>query len=110
MKQINIFIASLALTCFAMFPAVALAGDLDDLEVTMEVLDAESDLNDTITEMRGPEDGSIEFDAAPKMAASSSMMTSTTMPLTASMAMAMAILSTMMSLMATTATTATTAS
>ncbi len=61
MKQINIFTASLALTCLAMFPAAALAGDLDDLEVTMEVLDAESDLDGTIAEMRGPEDGNIEF-------------------------------------------------
>ena len=61
MKQINIFTASLALTCLAMFPAAALAGDLDDLEVTMEVLDYESDLDGTIAEMRGPDNDDIEF-------------------------------------------------
>ena len=39
MKKLNLFIASTALSCFALFPAAASANDLDELEVTMEVLD-----------------------------------------------------------------------
>ena len=62
MKHLNVLFASLAWTCVAMFPAAALADDLDDLEVTMEVLDAESDFDETVTEMRGPENNDIEFD------------------------------------------------
>ena len=61
MKQINLLFASLALTCFTMYPAVTLADDLDDLEVTMEVLDDESDFAETISSIRGPENADIEF-------------------------------------------------
>ena len=36
MKQINVFFASLALTCLAMYPVTALADDLDDLSLARE--------------------------------------------------------------------------
>jgi len=62
MKQINIFAVSIVLTCFALLPAVAIADGLDDLEVTMDVLDTESELDEVIAEMRGPEDGDSESD------------------------------------------------
>jgi hypothetical protein len=40
MKQFNVFIAVLVLTCFAFMPAAVRADDdLDDLDVMMEVLD-----------------------------------------------------------------------
>jgi len=57
MKQFSIFIATLALTCVAMFPTASLAEDLDDLDVTMEVLDDTSDIDDAVAQMRGPGDG-----------------------------------------------------
>ena len=43
MKQFNIFLASLALSLFALFPAAAMADD-DELDVTMEVLDSIADI------------------------------------------------------------------
>jgi hypothetical protein len=57
MKQFNVFVATLVLTCFAFLPTMAHADDLDGLDVTMEVMDDISDIGDTISEMRGPEDG-----------------------------------------------------
>jgi len=62
MKQINIFAVSIVLTCFTLLPAVTIADGLGDLEVTMDVLDTESELNDVIAEMRGPEDVDSESD------------------------------------------------
>ena len=63
MKQLNLFMAILALTCIAFFPATARAdGGLDDLEVTMVVLDDASDLGDELAEMRGPDDEVDEHD------------------------------------------------
>lgn len=56
MKHLNIFIATLVLTCAAMFPAASLAKGLDDLDVTMEVLDSTSDIDDAVAQMRGPGD------------------------------------------------------
>ena len=53
MKQLNVFIATLALTCFAFLPATANAANLDDLEVTMEVMEDIGSVGDTIAEMRG---------------------------------------------------------
>ena len=62
MKQINIFAISIVLTCFTLLPAVSMADGLDDLEVTMDVLDTESELDEVIAEMRGPEDVDSESD------------------------------------------------
>ena len=51
MKQVNLFLAVLALTLFAFSPAAAVADDeRDDLEVTMEVLDDASELEDALSE------------------------------------------------------------
>ena len=52
---IKVFIATLVLTCFAYFPAPVFADSLDDLDVTMEVLDDVAGIDDAILEMRGPE-------------------------------------------------------
>ena len=60
MKQANIFLAVTALTLMSFFPAVARADEMDDLEVTMEVLDDPSDLEFNMTRMRGPDDGDVD--------------------------------------------------
>ena len=64
MKQINLFFATLVLTGFALFPAAALADDLDDLDVTMTVFDSAAALEGAMSEMQGPEtdDGDDESD------------------------------------------------
>ncbi len=67
MKHLNIFFATLALTVIALFPATVRADDeLDDLDVTMEVLDNVGALGDEISEMDGPGDDDFsehdEFD------------------------------------------------
>ena len=56
MKQLNILIASMVLTTTGMLPAVALA-DMDDLDVTMEVLDDIADIDGQVLVMRGPDGG-----------------------------------------------------
>ena len=61
MKKLNLFIAVVILTIFAFTPAIARADDdWDDLEVTMEVVDDPSQLEDTIAEMEGPDDDDID--------------------------------------------------
>ncbi len=60
MKQANVFLVVLTLTLLAFFPAVARADKLDDLEVTMEVLDDASDLEAAMSTMRGPDDDEVE--------------------------------------------------
>ena len=55
MRQLSIFFATVVLTCFAFLPMSAFADDLDDLEVTMEVIDDMNRVEDVMTEMRGPE-------------------------------------------------------
>ena len=63
MKQLNIFLATLVLTCFAFFPGVTLADDaMEDLDVTMIVVDDSGDLDDAISEMRGPDDDGVDED------------------------------------------------
>ena len=64
MKQFNVFIATLVLTCFAFIPTTVLAKGLDDLEVTMEVIDTVAGVDDAISEMRGPEGDGIEGGSA----------------------------------------------
>ena len=54
MKQFKIFLATLGLTCFAFMPATALA-DLDDLDVTMDVIESMDGIDAAISEMPGPE-------------------------------------------------------
>ena len=61
MKQFNVFLASLTLTGFAFLPAAAYADDLDDLEVTMEVIDSLDGVEDVFAEMPGPEGAEEEF-------------------------------------------------
>ena len=57
MKVLDAFITVLVLTCFAFLPLTAQAGDdLDDLDVTMEVLDDEAGLDDNIADMAGRRD------------------------------------------------------
>ena len=61
MKKLSLFIAVLILTVFAFTPTVARADDgWDDLEVTMEVIDDASDLEETIAEMEGPGDDLVD--------------------------------------------------
>jgi hypothetical protein len=55
MKQLNLFGATLLLTSLALLPAMAGAQDLDDLEVTMEVVDDLAGIGDVVAEMPGPE-------------------------------------------------------
>ena len=57
MKALDVFTAVLVLACFAFLPLTAQAGDdLDDLDVTMEVLDDETGLDDDIADMAGRRD------------------------------------------------------
>ena len=53
MKQLNLLMASLAVTCFALYPAASLADE--ELDVTIEVFDDLSEVDGDFTEMRGPE-------------------------------------------------------
>jgi len=62
MGRINVFIATLVLTGFAVFPASVFAGGLDDLAVTMEVMDDIAGIDDAISRMRGPESDDIDHD------------------------------------------------
>ncbi len=50
MKQVNVFFAILVLTLVAFFPAVSRADEMDDLDVTMEVLDDVGDFEGAISE------------------------------------------------------------
>ena len=52
MKQLKIFLASVALSLFALFPAAAMAADADELDVTMEVMDS---IDGSAIVMQGPE-------------------------------------------------------
>ncbi|MCH8249328.1 MAG: hypothetical protein IH913_06965, partial [Proteobacteria bacterium] len=63
MKQLSIFMAVLALTFFAFFPAYAHADDtMEDLDITMVVVDDAGDLEGTISEMSGPDDHDVSDD------------------------------------------------
>ena len=62
MQQFNVFLVTLILTCFALLPTAANADSLDDLEVTMEVVDNIGDISDVVAEMDGPEDRHAEDD------------------------------------------------
>ena len=55
MKEFKLLIASMVLTCFALFPVASLADD--DLDVTMEILDDLAQLEGVVLQMPGP-DGS----------------------------------------------------
>jgi hypothetical protein len=65
MKALNLFVTVLVLTCFAFPPLTALAEeDLDDLDVTMEVLDDETGLDNDIADMAGmrdPQEGESQW-------------------------------------------------
>ncbi len=60
MKHLTIFLATVVLTCLAFMPATARADDLDDLAVTMEVLDDVAELEDAISRMDGPDEDDFE--------------------------------------------------
>lgn len=53
MKEFKLILASMAVTCFTMFPAAAAAND--ELEVTMEIFEDIADVDGDVVEMRGPE-------------------------------------------------------
>lgn len=56
MKHVTVFFAITALTLVAFFPATARADDeLEDLDVTMEVLDDLGDFDNRMSRMRGPD-------------------------------------------------------
>ena len=55
MNALKTTMTSLALTCLALFPALATANDLDELDVTMEVLDSVAELDGQVLVMPGPE-------------------------------------------------------
>lgn len=56
MKPFNVFLAVVVLALAAFLPAAARADEMDDLDVTMEVVDDVNDLEEKIAEMRGPDD------------------------------------------------------
>jgi hypothetical protein len=61
MKRLNLLFAVLVLTLLAFVPATTRADDaLDDLDVTLIVLDDVSDLDEAIAEMEGPDDDDVE--------------------------------------------------
>jgi hypothetical protein len=61
MKTSNVFFTILVLGLMAFAPATVCAADeLDDLDITMQVLDDTSELEDTIAEMEGPDDDDVE--------------------------------------------------
>lgn len=60
MKAFDIFLATLALATLAGAPAAVVADELDDLDVTMEVMTDEDELDEFISEMRGPNDDGLE--------------------------------------------------
>ena len=53
MKAIGLFVATLVLASPALLPGSADAGELDDLDVTMDVIDDMSDLDDALAEIEG---------------------------------------------------------
>ena len=54
MKNIRLFVATVAMTFVALFPAVSSAANVDELEVTMKVIDNVADLDGEVLEMPGP--------------------------------------------------------
>ena len=62
MRQLSIFFATLVLTCFAFFPLSVFADDLDDLDITMEVIDDMNRTDGVFSEMRGPKGGDDDDD------------------------------------------------
>ena len=54
MKRAMVFLAITILTLLVSSPAIAGIGDLDDLDITMEVFDDVAHLDATVSTMRGP--------------------------------------------------------
>ena len=67
MKQLNVLLATLVLTSLSLLPAMTEAQELEDLEVTMEVVDDDEGIIDVVAEMPGPMagDGETEFGESP---------------------------------------------
>ena len=55
MKHFRLFLATLGLTGLAFMPATALANGLDDLDVTMDVMESMENIDEVIYAMPGPE-------------------------------------------------------
>ncbi len=55
MKQLKVMITATLFASLSSLPAVSVAEDLDDLEVTMEVVDDVEGIQDVVIEMPGPE-------------------------------------------------------
>ncbi len=60
MSQARFLIRLTTLTLLALFPFTAHAEKMDDLEVTMQVLDDPADLEEAVSKMRGPDDKDID--------------------------------------------------
>jgi len=60
MRHFNVFIATIILTGFALVPAAASADDLDDLDVTMEVINDLASVGELIATMEGPGDDDVD--------------------------------------------------
>lgn len=52
----------IALLTLALLPPVIVADEFDDLDVTMEILDSESELDVLVSQMRGPERTGVDRD------------------------------------------------
>ena len=55
MKMARLFVCSAALTLLVLTPAAARADKMEDLEVTMEVLDEPADLDEALSKARSPD-------------------------------------------------------
>lgn len=63
MKPLSVFLVILGLTCIAFFPAATCADEtLEDLDVTMVVIDSPGDIDDLVSRMRGPDNGNVDDD------------------------------------------------
>ncbi len=52
----------IALLTLALLPPVIVADEFEDLDVTMEILDSESELDVLVSQMRGPERSGVDRD------------------------------------------------
>ena len=64
MKQATTLLTGLSLSLVVLFPGVAPADDKEDLEATMEVLDAPSGVDDAMRRLEVPDDSGIADEAS----------------------------------------------
>ena len=60
MRPVILFITTFFLTGVVIFPGVVRADDLDDLDVTMEIIDDVSGFDFNVAEMEGPDGASLD--------------------------------------------------